>query len=107
MIRKGFSTPSPLADAPTTGESGPLTRRGCGMDKLTPKEQQIAILVAQGMTNKEIAQTMGSSPFTVRNQVKVIIRKLELKNRTQVAYLIGQHQNGNGATASLPPVQPL
>jgi DNA-binding NarL/FixJ family response regulator len=79
------------------------------MNKLTPKEQQIAILVAQGMTNKEIAQRLGSSPFTVRNQVKVIIRKLELKNRIQVAYLIGQHQNGqhqNGheAPAELPPV---
>jgi DNA-binding NarL/FixJ family response regulator len=64
------------------------------MNTLTRKERQIAILVAQGMTNKEIAQRLGSSPFTVRNQVKVIIRKLELKNRIQVAYLIGRHQNG-------------
>ena len=62
------------------------------MKKLTPKEQQIAKLVAQGLTNKEIAQLLGSSPFTVRNQVKIIIRKLELKNRIQVAYLIGQCQ---------------
>jgi hypothetical protein len=31
--------------------------------------------------------------FTVRNQVKVIIRKLELKNRVQVAYLSGQQAN--------------
>jgi DNA-binding NarL/FixJ family response regulator len=29
----------------------------------------------------------------VRNQVKVIIRKLELKNRIQVAHLVGQHVN--------------
>jgi DNA-binding NarL/FixJ family response regulator len=65
------------------------------MNTLTRKERQIAILVAQGMTNKEIAQRLGSSPFTVRNQVKVIIRKLELKNRIQVAYLIGRHQNGH------------
>ena len=82
------------------------------MNRLTPKEQQIAMLVAQGMTNKEIAQRLGSSPFTVRNQVKVIIQKLELKNRIQVAYLIGQYQNGhrqNGheVAASLPPVKSL
>jgi DNA-binding NarL/FixJ family response regulator len=79
------------------------------MNRLTPKEQQIAMLVAQGLTNKEIAQRLGSSPFTVRNQVKIIIRKLELKNRIQVAYLIGQHhngqsQNGHETTTELPPV---
>jgi DNA-binding NarL/FixJ family response regulator len=60
------------------------------MNQLTPQEQKIAVLVAQGLTNKEIAQRLGSSPFTVRNQVKVIMRKLELKNRIQVAYLFGQ-----------------
>jgi DNA-binding NarL/FixJ family response regulator len=76
------------------------------MNRLTPKEQQIAMLVAQGMTNKEIAQRLGSSPFTVRNQVKVIMRKLELKNRIQVAYLIGRHQNGREATTELSPALP-
>jgi DNA-binding NarL/FixJ family response regulator len=60
------------------------------MDQLTHQEQKIVALVAQGLTNKEIAQRLGSSPFTVKNQMKVIMRKLELKNRVQVAYLIGQ-----------------
>jgi DNA-binding NarL/FixJ family response regulator len=60
------------------------------MNQLTPQEQKIAVLVALGLTNKEIAQRLGSSPFTVRNQVKAIMRKLELKNRIQVAYLFGQ-----------------
>ena len=63
------------------------------MNQLTHQEQKIIVLVAQGLTNKEIAQRLGSSPFTVRNQVKVIIRKLELKNRIQVAYLFGQQVN--------------
>jgi DNA-binding NarL/FixJ family response regulator len=63
------------------------------MNQLTPQEQKIVALIAQGLTNKEIAQRLGSSPFTVRNQVKVIIRKLEMKNRVQVAYLIGQQVN--------------
>ena len=60
------------------------------MNQLTPQEQQIVALIAQGLTNKEIVQRLDSSPFTVRNQVKVIMRKLELKNRIQVAYLFGQ-----------------
>jgi DNA-binding NarL/FixJ family response regulator len=63
------------------------------MNQLTPQERKIVALVAQGLTNKEIAQRLGTSPFTVRNQVQVIIRKLELKNRVQVAYLLGQQAN--------------
>jgi DNA-binding NarL/FixJ family response regulator len=63
------------------------------MNQLTPQEQKIVALVAQGLTNKEIAQRLGSSPFTVRNQMQVIVRKLELKNRVQVAYLFGQQEN--------------
>jgi DNA-binding CsgD family transcriptional regulator len=61
------------------------------MNQLTHQEQKIVALIAQGLTNKEIAQRLGSSPFTVRNQVKVIMRKLELKNRTQVVYLIDRN----------------
>ncbi|MBD0328192.1 MAG: response regulator transcription factor [Pyrinomonadaceae bacterium] len=63
------------------------------MNQLTHQEQKIVALVAQGLTNKKIAQQLSSSPFTVRNQMKVIMRKLELKNRIQVAYLIGQQAN--------------
>jgi DNA-binding NarL/FixJ family response regulator len=63
------------------------------MNQLTHLEQKIVVLIAQGLTNKEIAQRLGSSPFTVRNQVRVIMRKLELKNRIQVAYLFGQQAN--------------
>jgi DNA-binding NarL/FixJ family response regulator len=63
------------------------------MNQLTHQEQKIVALVAQGLTNKEIAQRLGTSPFTVRNQLHVIMRKLELKNRIQVAYLFGQHAN--------------
>jgi DNA-binding CsgD family transcriptional regulator len=66
---------------------------GDGMSQLTHQEQKIVVLVAQGLTNKEIAQQLGLSVFTVRNRMKVIMRKLELKNRVQVAYLSGQQAN--------------
>jgi DNA-binding NarL/FixJ family response regulator len=70
-----------------------LTHWGDGMNQLTRREQKIVALIAQGLTNKEIAQRLDLSVFTVRNQVKVIMRKLELKNRAQVAYLSGQQAN--------------
>jgi two-component system response regulator DevR len=63
------------------------------MNQLTHQEQKIVALIAQGLTNKEIVHRLGLSVFTVRNQVKVIMRKLELKNRVQVAYLFGQQTN--------------
>jgi DNA-binding NarL/FixJ family response regulator len=63
------------------------------MNQLTRREQKIVALIAQGLTNKEIAQRLDLSVFTVRNQVKVIMRNLELKNRVQVAYLSGQQAN--------------
>jgi DNA-binding NarL/FixJ family response regulator len=63
------------------------------MNRLTRQEQKIVALVAQGLTNKEIAQLLDVSPFTIRNQVIVIMRKLELKSRVQVAYLFAQQVN--------------
>ena len=63
------------------------------MNQLTRREQKIVALIAQGLTNKEIAQRLDLSVFTVRNQLKAIMRKLELKNRAQVAYLSGQQAN--------------
>jgi DNA-binding NarL/FixJ family response regulator len=54
------------------------------MNNLTAREQQIAILVAQGLSNKEIAQQLCLSQFTVRNEVINILRKLELKNRSRL-----------------------
>jgi DNA-binding CsgD family transcriptional regulator len=73
------------------------------MNQLTYQEQKIAVLIAQGLTNKEIAQRLGSSPFTVRKQVKIIMLKLELKNRVQVAYLLKPLEDAPGFhTRSLP-----
>jgi non-specific serine/threonine protein kinase len=69
------------------------------MNNLTAREQQIAILVAQGLSNKEIAQQLCLSQFTVRNEVINIPKKLDLKNRIQVAFWLGQGQKGPEMTA--------
>jgi len=51
---------------------------------LTPREQDIARLVAQGLTNKEIAEQLFLSEGTVRNNIVVIMEKLGVSNRTQL-----------------------
>lgn len=58
------------------------------------KEEEIIKLVAEGMSNKEIAQTLYLSEGTVRNYLSSILEKLELRDRTQLA--IFYYQKGSG-----------
>lgn len=55
-------------------------RPRCRADGLTAREFTIASLIAKGDTHKEIAQTLGRSPATVRNQIQAIYEKLEVGN---------------------------
>jgi len=48
---------------------------------LTDRENEIALLVRQGLSNKEIAQRLHISPATVKNHVHNILEKLELTSR--------------------------
>ncbi len=54
---------------------------------LTPREREVTYLLAQGFSNQQIAQEMVLSEKTVKNHISHILRKLELKDRTQVAIL--------------------
>ncbi|MBN1191010.1 MAG: helix-turn-helix transcriptional regulator [Dehalococcoidales bacterium] len=56
--------------------------------KLSNREAVVARFAGMGWTNKEIADTVHSSPFTVQNQLKRIFEKTGLKNRTQLANLM-------------------
>jgi predicted ATPase/DNA-binding SARP family transcriptional activator/DNA-binding CsgD family transcriptional regulator/Tfp pilus assembly protein PilF len=52
---------------------------------LTPREQEISALVAQGMTNRRIASELVLSEHTVATHVRRILKKLELHSRTELA----------------------
>jgi len=53
--------------------------------QLTPQEQKILLLVAEGKTNKEIAAEVFLSDKTVKNYVSSILSKLNLQRRAQAA----------------------
>lgn len=52
---------------------------------LTDKENEILQKVADGFSNKEIAEKLFLSEGTVRNYISVILEKLNLRDRTQLA----------------------
>lgn len=72
----------PAATAPTfVPSSRPPTRA----TQLTERQHEVALLVARGMSNKQVADALGLSEGTVKNHVKDIFRLLGVTNRTQLA----------------------
>jgi DNA-binding NarL/FixJ family response regulator len=53
--------------------------------RLTPRETEVARLVAAGLPNKDIAKVLGISHFTVKNNLLRIFPKVGVTNRTELA----------------------
>ena len=62
------------------------------MRPLSLRERQLALLIARGLTNREMAEKLGLSVFTVRNEVGRILRKMKAKNRSQIAFAVGRRR---------------
>jgi signal transduction histidine kinase len=58
---------------------------------LTPRQREIAGLLARGLPNAEIAQQLVLTPGTVANHVASILQRLELDSRTQIAAWAVEH----------------
>lgn len=74
------TTPTAIPSRPAQIPNGPLTRR----------EQQIAVLVAEGLPNRDIAARLLISKRTAESHVGHILNKLGFGNRTQIAAWIAQ-----------------
>ncbi len=56
--------------------------------RLTPHELQVALLVTQGLTNREAAAALFLSPKTIEYHLGQIYRKLDVRGRAQLARLM-------------------
>ncbi|NCF69611.1 MAG: PAS domain-containing protein [Chloroflexi bacterium] len=72
-----------------SSESFPARKLIPPFDELTPREQEILVLLAKGYGTREIAQSLVISPNTVRNHIQHILQKLHVHRRAEaVAYAI-------------------
>ncbi|MGW8226468.1 MAG: response regulator [Anaerolineales bacterium] len=76
------------------GSKGAQVDQRSNMDNLTKRELDVLKCIAQGMSNKQIAQTLSIGTTTVRSHVSSMIRKLNLENRTQLALYARKHEIG-------------
>lgn len=60
------------------------------LDRLTPRQREVAVLIGGGYTNEQIAQRLVLTPGTVANHVEAVLRRLEVESRTQVAALVAE-----------------
>ncbi len=78
-----------LQDPASTERVLKLLRQGPKLDprleRLTPQERRILDLIAEGSSNREIAQTMFLAEKTVKNYVSNLLSKLGMERRTQAA----------------------
>ena len=55
------------------------------MERLTSREREIAMLIKYGMSNKQIANTLGISEGTVKVHLHTIYKKMNLNGRLHLA----------------------
>jgi non-specific serine/threonine protein kinase len=77
--------PSPVSQANDGRDTG-------GDDHLSPREREVALLVARGLTNPQIANELVIGERTVQTHVSHILAKLGLSSRVQVASWIAEQR---------------
>ena len=72
--------------------SGERARRGVQplSHELTPQELQVALLVAEGATNKEVGRRLFLSPKTIETHLGRVYRKVNVRSRTELASLLAR-----------------
>ncbi len=71
----------------TAVQAGSHERARTALARLSPREHEVALAVARGHTNAEIAAQLYMSVATVKAHVSSVLAKLDMDNRTQIALL--------------------
>jgi DNA-binding NarL/FixJ family response regulator len=77
----------PISDDAAKGDAG--------TESLNDKEEKILRLITEGMSNRQIAATMGLAEGTVKNYVSRIMEKLHANTRTALAVISARQRRGD------------
>jgi DNA-binding CsgD family transcriptional regulator len=77
-----LAAPDEPADATLIGSAIAGAQRGDGESALTPREQEVVWLLAEGLSNKAIARRLGISVHTAKFHVGQLLDKLDATGRT-------------------------
>jgi DNA-binding NarL/FixJ family response regulator len=69
--------------------------------RMTKREKQVIELISEGHTNKEIAQELHLSTYTVKSHVHNILEKLALSTRVQIAKYLHESKKIDSAKSSI------
>jgi len=88
LMRKSLSDSSPLVlitlESFSTGVHQTLSTR----HRLTPREVQVVELLAEGHSNKSVAEALGVSAHTARHHTGRVLSKMQAKCRSEVGALV-------------------
>lgn len=89
-----------LLERPRTEKTSGNGKKALGV--LTPRQGEIAALVAKGMSNKELAAALVISTRTAESHVEHILAKLGFTSRAQIAAWVSDRQTSQGGPAPAP-----
>ncbi len=79
-------------EAATTQTSADRPSSSQSSSPLTQREEEVAALVAQGLTNRQLSTELSISERTASNHVARILRKLGLRSRAQIVSWVTEHK---------------
>jgi DNA-binding CsgD family transcriptional regulator len=106
LVRAGddlrFASRDVRAALRAAAPADPHDDRAGGWDLLSEQERRIAGLVGRALTNRQIANRIGRSPYTVNYHLRRIFRKLGIVSRVELASIAHRHERSGGDVTAGP-----